>query len=122
MHTFKAILASLVFALVLPVAAQTATHVPRDGSSYNGQISPGNMQVYTVDALFKENLWVYLRSSNKTANFEIMNPDNQLVARGKLDPYGYRKMLVEGCYTGTYTVVLFSEQGIANYELTIQAR
>ena len=106
----------------MPTLAQTATHVPREGSSYSGQVTPGNMQVYTVDAVFKEDLWVYFRSSNKTANFEVMNPDNQLVAKGKLDPYGYRKMLVEGCYTGAYTVVLSSEEGAANYELTVQAR
>lgn len=111
----------LILLLSLAALAQTATTVPAEGGTFTGHLVPGSMQVFVVEGAPGQELWVYFRSSEKSANFEITDPDGNLAGSGRLDPYGYRKLLLKPLRAGTYTVVLTAERE-ANFEVTIQAR
>lgn len=103
--------------------AQTATPITFEGDRTSamvaGKVPEGSMQVFTLEAWQNAAVGFYLMSAERNADFEVMDPNNNLVAKGSPDKFGAQEWKGQLGRAGTYTVVVFSTAGLADFQLTV---
>jgi hypothetical protein len=114
----------LLALFLVPGLAQTATRIvfPPDQirTMESGKVAEGQMQVFVLPGHAQQPTSLYLMSAESNGNFEMMDPDGNLVASGKADKFGARKWKGLLPKTGEYSIVVYSERGLADFQLTIE--
>jgi len=119
----KSLLFLVAFFLILPAAAQTATRIIFDNDPTRamvaGKVPENSMQVFTLEGHQQQPVGFYLMSSEGNGNFEVTTPDGGLLGTGTKDKFGGAEWKGTLPADGEYTVVVFSDRGLADFQLTV---
>ena len=103
--------------------AQTATPITSEPSQTTamvaGKVLQGSMQVFTVEASAGAPLGLYLMSADSNASFEVTDPDGNLLCQGQADNFGARQWKGQLGPGGIDTIVVYSDSGTADFQLTV---
>lgn len=103
--------------------AQTATTVGFDQEQtramVSGKVPQSSMQVFVLEGRANKPLSLYLMSADSNGRFEVTSPGGDVVATGTADKFGAQVWKGTLTESGTYTIVVYSETGIADFQLTL---
>jgi hypothetical protein len=64
-------------------------------------------------------LGLYLMSADSNASFEVTDPDGNLLCQGQADNFGARQWKGQLGPGGIDTIVVYSDSGTADFQLTV---
>lgn len=86
----------------------------------SGKVPSNSLQVFTLEGGAGAPLGLYLMSAESNGAFEVTGPSGEIFAKSSPDKFGAQQWKGTLGQGGTYTVVVYSLRGLADFQLTVE--